>query len=439
MKRDLFGNREKSLLFAGLVILFSFLELAMLTFWRNKPGVYISPLIWMLAGIGTCLAALYFCRRKEAPAYGEPGEGDRKTLRPLIIFGIFLAGALYNSFLLDKIFTKIPVDPAISDIVPSLQEYVRRWLAGENVYAPIHYDGWQVVPTYPPFLWMPYSVPEVLNFDYRWMAYFVFLLGLSFYYFRLARKPAPMVETVVKALFPFVFLYVLFTDKSSDLFGMSVELMPVGLYLILGLTLFHRSWWIVTMGVLLCLLSRWAFTFWLPVYLLVFWIERGFGEALKVGVSLGLGVALIFVIPFVIPNWQTLYEEMKIYPRTAPGRWHTEYWQPEGAKPYHLKQGLSYAIFFYDFVDGEVEDRLQLNRRAHKIASAFAALLILLGYFLLRKREIDLSFYFLIALKFYLVIFYGFFYVPFLYLYQLPLLLSVPLVMRVSGGSKWDV
>jgi hypothetical protein len=425
-------SRSASVFFFGLIIFFSLLELAMLTFWKGKLGVYYSPVVWLIAGLGAGFAVFFFVRKDQGGEELLPQEDPNQYLRIALVLLIFVAGTFYHGLLLKAIFLKVPVDAGVSDIVPSMQHYVRRWLSGDNVYAPIDYGGWTVVPTYLPFLWMPYALPEVLGFDYRWMAYGVFLFGLSFYYIPLLRKPAPLAEVLIKAIFPFALLYFLLTDKTSDLFGMSVELLPVGLYLIMGRTIFHRSWWVVALGVLLCLLSRWAFTFWLPVYLLAFWMERGFGEAFKVGVVLAAGVLLIFVVPFVIPNWQTLSEEMKIYPRTAPARWHTEFWQPEGAKPYHLKQGISFAIYFYDFVEGEPEDRLKVNRQVHKYVCLFAAFLLMLGYLYVRGKGGDVKGYFLAGLKMYLVVFYGFFYVPFLYLYQLPLLLSIPLVMGVK-------
>lgn len=419
----------------GLLLLFSLLEAGMLTFWRNIFGPYISPIIWIFAGVATALSALAYALFTPMDAPGLKVSEGSGTSRKVGTVLIFLAGTMLCAWLLQGIFDRVPIDSGISDIIPSMQVYVKRWLAGENVYAPIQYDGWVVVPTYLPFLWMPYSVAELLSIDYRWIAYSMFLLGLAIHYRSLYASAEPFVFWLIKALFPFVLLGILLTDRNADIFGMSVELLPAGLYLILSRTLFHRYWWVALVGVLLCLLSRWAFTFWLPVYLLAFLLQKGWIQAIKMGVGMTLGIILLFVIPFLLPNWDVIKEEMKIYPRTAKGRWQPEFWQSAGEKPYHLKQGLSVALFFYDYAPGSFEERLSANRRVHKWVCFLAGILVAGGYFWVQKKKGHIPFYFLAGLKFYLVLFYGFFYVPFLYLFQLPLVLSIPLILGVGLHS----
>ncbi len=414
----------------SLLLLLTLVEAGMLSFWRNEPGPYLSPFVWFFAGIGSALAAIRLSYLSKQTAEPPEETADQKKWRKFGVVTIFLVGSMICAHLLQNIFTAVPIDAGISDVIPSMQVYVRRWLNGENVYAPIYYDGWKVVPTYMPFLWMPYSLAEIFSFDYRWMAFGVFLLGLAFYYRNLVNTPAAASNWLVKALTPFLLLGILLADKHADIFGMSVELLPVGFYLILGKSLFHRKWWVVLVGILLSLLSRWAFTFWLPVYLIAFLIEKGWIPTLKLGTGLVVGVFFLFILPFLIPNWQTLSDEMKVYPRTAKGRWQTESWQQPGEKPFHLKQGLSFALFFYDYADGDAFSRLATNRRVHKWICISTGLLLLIGYFLVRHAGGDISYYFLAALKLYLVVFYGFFYVPFLYLYHLPLFMSVPLIMR---------
>ena len=73
-----------------------------------------------------------------------------------------------------------------------------------------------------------------------------------------------------------------------------------------------------------------------------------------------------------------------------------------------------------------------MNRKAHLVACGMAAVLLLLGYLLGRKRGLNVRLYMLVGLKFYLVIFYGFFYVPFSYLYMLPFFLSLAIVYELS-------
>ena len=412
-----------SLLLLGLGI---YLELAYQTFSLGASGLHLSPIYWLLGGLLTCGGAFYLA----AFSNDIPQASDSLLLRISISIICFGLGAWYIGSWLSEVFAAYPIDPKSSDIVPSLQLYVRRWLAGETVYAPFQFPGWVVLPTYFPLLWMPYAFSEILQIDYRWTAYLVFLIALAAWNWRLIRQQVPLWELVIKVLFPFAMLHY-FLLHSEKMFGFSVELLPIGFYLILALSIFHRSRWLMALGILLCLLSRYAFTFWLPVYLLLLWIERGFKTTLQVGLYTLLGVAALYIIPFLIKDPTILTNGLAYYAKTAETQWELQSWQQEGNVPYHLGRGLSFAIYFYDHHAYTVMDRLASNRKAHLLACTLAALLLLAGYFIFRKRGLNVKIYLLIGLKFYLLIFYGFFYVPFSYLYMLPFFLTIPILYSI--------
>ncbi len=412
-----------TLLFAGM-----FTELALLTFWQNKFGMYASPVVWMMAGITTCLAAFLLIGFNKSSL--ENSFDSTKWQRFLIVFLCFVFGAIWCGVRLDDIFHKFPIDAKASDIIPSLEMYVRRFLGGEIVYKPLPFEGYQVDPTYLPLMWAPYSFSEILKIDYRWTAYAVFLVPIIIYNIQLAKSNAPVFELVLKALIPFLFLYSIAQNASGTL-GLAVELLPIGFYLILTLTIFHKNRYLMVLGILLCLLSRYAFTFWLPLYLLIYWIEKGFKNVFSVSFAVGIGVLLLYIIPFLSKDWTLLSKGLDYYAKTAEGQWQTQPWQEPGKKPHHLSKGLSFAIYFYDYEAYELGDRLKFNRKVHIVACAFAAFLLGLGYYFFRKKGLNTKMYLLIGLKFYLVIFYGFFYVPFSYLYQLPLFLSIAILYNI--------
>jgi hypothetical protein len=416
-----------------------YLEVAMQTFWLNKYGMYNSPIVWMTAGMLTCLAAFMLIGFKKPVL--ENKLKSLKWQRYLIVLLVFTFGAIWCGVRLDKVFQDFPIGPKASDIIPSLEMYVQRFLSGETIYKSLPFDGYEVDPTYLPLMWAPYSFSEILKIDYRWTAYVVFLIPILIYSIQLAKSKTNVVELIIKTLIPFLFLYS-FTQNAKGTLGYAVELLPVGFYLLLTLTIFHKNRYLMALGILLCLLSRYAFSFWLPLYLLIYWVEKGFKNVFTVSLSVGIGVLLLYIIPFLSKDWTLLSKGLEYYAKTAEGQWQTQPWQASGEKPYHLSKGLSFAIYFYDYKPYTVEDRLKFNRKAHLAVSAFAAFLLGLGYFFFRKRGLNTKMYLLIGLKFYLLIFYGFFYVPFSYLYQLPLFLSVailynvPLIWRKVGREE---
>jgi len=232
-------------------------------------------------------------------------------------------------------------------------------------------------------------------------------------------------------------LYV-FMQHTEGAFGYGVELMPIGLYFLLTLVLDKKQTWLIAIPIILVLLSRYAFTFWLPVFLLMIWIEKGFLQVFKISVGVLAGVLILYVIPFLSQDWEIFTEGLKYYSKTAESVWRPAHWQPKDETPTLLSGGLSHAIFFYDYVDGDVSDKLSANRLFHFLACGVTAILIFLGYWKNRKKGLNIPLYFLIALKFYLLVFYSFFYVPFKYLYQLPLLMTIPILYHIPLFKKYS-
>jgi len=405
-----------------------YLELAMLTIWQNKYGMFASPIVWMVAGLITCIAAFFIIGFKDSAL--ENNSKPLKIQRAIIVFACFLIGAIWSGVQLDQVFQSYPVDAKASDIIPSLEMYVQRLFRGDKIYDPLPFDGYSVDPTYLPLMWAPYMFSEVLKIDYRWTAYLVFLIPIFIYNIRLIKSEATIFESVFKTIIPFFFIYY-YTQYASGTFGYAVELAPIGFYLLLTLTIFHKNRYLMALGILLCLLSRYAFTLWLPLYLLIYWVEKGFKNVFTVSFYVGIGVLLLYIIPFLSKDWSLLTNGLNYYKKTAETQWQTQSWQHEDEPPYHLSKGIGLAIHFFAYKSYTVEDRLIFNRKAHFAMSAFTAFLLGLGYFFFRKRGLNTKMYLLIGLKLYLLVFYGFFYVPFSYLYQLPLFLSIAILYNV--------
>ena len=414
------------ILFAFLVTGF-FLELSYQTTHINHRGVYQSPILWLLGSVLFCLSALFLGRHSE----NFNRSSDKHTNLFLFIGLFILAMCCYEGgSALSRIFTKFPVDAAGSDIVPSIQFYVRRLLSGEHVYAPMPFDGYTLQPTYLTFMWFPFIPAEMAGIDYRWMAFFYFCLMVLIWAIYSLLNDCHPIEWLMKV--SMCGMMVILTCKHvPDNFKHSIELLPVAIYLLLCLTILHQKSWIVAAGILLCLLSRYSFTFWLPVYLLILWGERGFRFVLRVGLLVLAGVLLFYFIPFIGKDIEIFINGLKYYNENALSKWSPFSWQPEGAKPYHLSRGLGLAVQYYSSHEGELIDRLHLLRKTQLIVSLIAALATYLGYRFVKKKNYDIKLFLLITLKLYIVLFYSFLHVPYTYLFLLPCLLSIPVLFHI--------
>lgn len=199
----------------------------------------------------------------------DPPPLAAKALPPwariALISALYLACCLFVLFRIWPVFDEFPVDPFQSDVIPSMEIYVKRLLSGETVYTTLHFPNWEVEPTYFTMNWLPYVIPELLKIDYRWLALGSFYGMVGIFSGRMLWQGRPLWEVALKTAFPFFALWLL-VREDRFIFGHSVELTAVSYYLILALTLFHRKTWVMALGIVPCLLSRYAFTFWLPAY-----------------------------------------------------------------------------------------------------------------------------------------------------------------------------
>lgn len=410
-------------------------ELLLFSSERGSLGVYVSPLLWLGFGLGfsCCAFRLMSTQPHGAQLKTRISSGLNTQVIRIILSALVALGVGYFIHArLSIIYHNTPIDPHISDILPSMEYYARRWLSGEKVYAPMVFPGWTVLPTYFPLMWMPYALAEAGNFDYRLVAFGGLAFAFLLWSFWLSRQSTGWIEWAGKVLLPWlVWLYLVREPDTSWVYGATVEFTPVAYYLLVCLALLAtRSIWWWGLSLLLVLLSRYAYTFWLPLLFVVIWLKEGFWKSFKTGLVMLLGVLLLYVGPFLLEDPSIFTNGLAYYKQTAIGQW-----QAEGAvRPTHIGNGLSTAVFFYDFGPESLEERLSWARFSHLLACLGAVGLIVLGYF--RKGRHNWRIFMVIALKFYITVFYGFFYVPFGYLFILPLMLCLPVIWALPGRLK---
>lgn len=310
-----------------------------------------------------------------------------------------------------------------SDVIPSLEVYVRRFLSGEKVYVEIPFDNYEVKPTYFPAMWMPYIIPELFNFDYRLMAvgsFFLLYAGITVYYIK---KYPSYLHAVLTAAIPFLFInWYSIHDVSVFVFG--TELMPLVFYMFLLLGLTQKNWLMIGLAIGLCTMSRYSYTLFIIPFIVIIWKEWGFINLLKIGVTGTLVILLLYIFPFFLKDPSILTNGLEYYSLTATDQWKTQFWQPEGSIPYHLTNGLSYSYYFFTSVNGDEVAKLNMAKIFNLAFSLGTALLIVFFWFK-RKNKSNWNIYLSNGLIIYLIIFYSFLYVPFSYLFMLPLGLGI--------------
>ncbi|GAB5550513.1 MAG: hypothetical protein Sapg2KO_01040 [Saprospiraceae bacterium] len=409
-----------------LLLVFIFLE--SYTFFHLRSldtNIYLKPSLFLLCTLAICSLSgwlLYHQAKVSLPKF-RPWSTQTKQ----VVLWSFLASVIiFTGFQFNWLFKTYEVAP---DIVPAMQMYVGRLLSGDPVYAPMAFETWTVYPNYLPLMWLPYIVPELLNFDYRMWAVGLLVIAILFWAFRLIRTDAPAVMTAFHLFFPFAILLFLIKNVPNDL-AFNVEFTPIAFYFFLVLAVLSGGWLSIGATTLLCLLSRLAFSFWLPAYLIILWIENKFAKPFKIGMLCLVGIIFIYIVPFVLKDPESFERGMNYYGTVSQEIW-TQPWHARDGRPIVLQEGTSFAVYFYDNLAGEPLDRLALAKRFHFGIALLAAFLFFGVYWLLRKK-IDYRLLSIIGLKFYLSIFYLFLHTPFAYLYLLPIFLSFPMLWMLQ-------
>lgn len=411
----------------GKIIILVLLSLMLL--WQSvyvgNPNNYISPMIWMLAGM---LIPVFIVFNWTESEFQHPVD-IKKRLAVLLCF-VSLGISVYDLY---QVFQTYPISASLSDVIPSLEVYVRRLLAGEKVYVEIPFSNYSVKPTYFPAMWLPYVVPELLGFDYRWMAFGCFYLSVIYIIYR--EFDHIHTSTLVAIAIFHVLMIKWIIHYDVNVFSVATELMPATFYIWLIYTLYRKQILGIGIALALCTMSRYAYSLWIIPFIYIVWTAVGFKTLFRIGmISLGL-VFVLYVLPFLLFDPSILMDGFSYYKKTVEDQWTTQFWQPEGSFPFHLNRGFSFSYWFFNMVEGSHIEKVAVARNVHLVASLIAVLFIVLAHYILKKR-VPWNHILILGLLFFIVVFYAFLYVPFSYLYLLPLSMAMLVFILYSNHLK---
>lgn len=402
----------KNLLF--ILFAFTLIECFSFTFLPRYLGS-LNCFILFLSGILSSIVAYNLYDRLDIrESLQLKFENKKKYLNHLIFFVLSAVLIIMSS----NIFKEFPVDANASDIVPSLQIYIKRFLNGAFPYSPIQFSGWTVYPNYFILRWIPFVIPEVLHIDYRFLPLILFFSLI--WIIRTKDKVAKFdVFYYITYLLPYFLLFLILMFQKDE-FALSAELLIVFYYFIFIISLKNRKTYIVAFGISLCLLSRYTILYWLLFYFLFYAKEYGKIKFLKLVtlICLFFGMAMG---PFFIFDFKASFlEGLKYYEESARGVWNVQYWQGANDIPHHLGKGMNFSIFSYKAFYPNINAAFYFQKYL-QLALLF---LSIIAFAVIKVKKENHFFYLLISIKIYLLVFYQFFYAPFSYLLFLPLFIT---------------
>ena len=148
---------------------------------------------------------------------------------------------------------------------------------------------------------------------------------------------------------------------------------------------------------------------------------------------------MIIYIPFIAHDLNFFVEGLKYYGKASLNEWRVHEWQRPGEKPYTLSQGFGAAIFYHDFIQGELISKHNTLRISHLIISIITGFSIFVIYIINRSRIKNIKLFLIFGLKFFLMIFYLFIQIPYSYLYIVSLFIVIPIIGELISKKQIEI
>lgn len=311
-----------------------------------------------------------------------------------------------------KAFVKFSDPIQWSDVIPQVQTLYDRFANGELPYAPIDFVGYTLQPIYMPLHWLPDGLAVLFQIDPRWIGFWFFAIAVGVYGWFLAIQPYSIWGRIVALLLPSVPLWAYIEWGPADL-SVSYEIIIGAYYLILASGLLIRNLWLVTIGIVLCLLSRYTFLFWLPLFALLLLYEKGWKKSLFVWGTVVVCFVFIYIIPFYLKDPTMLDRGLSYYVGATVAEWNG-YGDPPVSWTH--ENGISFAPIMKAAFSGDMAHRVHWTRMIQGTMLLLLFIASLWAYRRWRDR-IDLYTFSLVGLYTFLTVYY--FFAPLTYRYYL--------------------
>ncbi|MEO0043923.1 MAG: hypothetical protein RL329_3371 [Bacteroidota bacterium] len=408
----------------GFVVVASIIEILLLTCGRNFFGIFVSPIVLLLNGLGISIYALWYAKRAETLPTNIEKRG--KWQLPVLI-SMAIMGGITIVNLVKAVLRVVPIDVKASDVIPLLQKMVAHFLEGKPVYKSFNDFGYDIYPTYLPTQWIPFIFAEYWKTDYRMTATIVLLLALAFFFYKIIQSNLTFLQKLLLIIVSCGFVDV-FLAVDGYTIAVSVEQMIMGYYIFLAVVLATSKNPILRgIAISLCLLSRFSFLFWLPMYVFSVYMLEGYKPTLKMVSTIAI-IGMVLYVPFLIQEPNTFFNAQITYENAALGEW------SRADTPPHLGNGMGLATHFYHFLNASIPIKIKAVQLTNVILSMGVS--IWLSFFLFKnKHQLNIPIFNVASLKILITLFYALIQVPYVYLFYVPLGITFVLIFVLFNSS----
>ncbi len=408
--------RFSSLWLPGFILL----EILCLTYLlKFKQLASLVSLVYFLCGIAISASIIFL----PPLSFNKKGSAFRSPFNRWVVGLFLIGGSVVICYIALQVLNENPIDYHNADMLPVIQTMGSRFVHGhwDQVYDNIPEIWNGSVPVYLPAMWLPFTPLVWFHLDIRWItiAVLVFLFAFSLYFTAIrSRSAIPLLISIL-----LLFAWILFENDTHGFLSFSEEGVVVIYYFFVVFALASKNIYAISIGICLCLLSRYALIGWVPAYFIYLLLKGRFRNVLVLsGVNL-LGLFLLLIIPFGWNNFIRLLKLPASYISFSKRVWQDS---PDTFRDY-----LGFARYF-------IPARMEALHLLLIVMSFIVPLLfVLVCHFMSRKWE--LSNIPIAALKISIVIFYNLMMVPYLYLFFTSSFVSIAigiLYLRSGVGER---
>ncbi len=333
--------------------------------------------------------------------------------------------------LITSVIKTTPIDVNYSDIIPTIQQQVDRFIHGQKVYQTIQFDKYSYPSGYLPANWFPFCLAALLQIDFRYIPFLVFYISLFIGIIFYRDKINNGLSLLLFMLIPFSLIWFLLHNKL--IVAYSVELIVASYYLLFILFINKKNNILLGLCIALCLLSRYTLLLYLPLYFFILFIDKEFKAIKQIAFSSILFLSLFYILPFFIADPLVIIKGFLSYSDSGIGEWNhlNEY----TGLPEHLTQGAGFAYLFYLIKGVSIAEKIKYMQLF--LVFILLAFMFLMGYIYYKKHtQFKTATFLLGSFKLYLCIFFSFIHVPYIYLYTTSILVTAGILFYLSTMEK---
>jgi hypothetical protein len=388
---------------------------------------YYTPYLLLITSLFTVYCYIYTQSKQGAPAHIYTFIKRRYKF---LFFFIGMATILVSYEEMRKLFANYPDAAKLSDVMPQLDAQYNRFAQGIFPYSPVMSVPWHPYPVYMPLHWLPIGISRILHIDSRWAGFIILALATGLYGYIVLKYDAKTGLKIIALLLPSSVLWVYILWGGVDIPAV-LETVISAYYLVLAVGLMAKNLTITTIGIILCLLSRYTMVFWLPLFFILLWQNASWRKNLVVWLSIIAAILCIYVLPFLLKDPTIFSKGLAYHNGCAYNCWNNFMNSRDNSSYY---SGLFFAPRLYDVFTGTTEHKVFLARVVQGGTMLF---LLLAGLCIYTRVKNNINFYHfsLAALYIFLLVFMLF--APFVFrYYYMPVLMLSSVVCAQAIISK---